>query len=153
MPDLRGPSPEVREPYPAAVQSLPVLPEVHEDLPVPGVQAAPARTPWQIAWTRFKRHKFAMASAIVLLIIIAMTALAPVIAPGDYKTPRLERALLSPRASHPFGTNNIGQDMFKRVIYGGRISLLVGISVAFFSSVIGTLIGALAGYYGRWLDQ
>jgi peptide/nickel transport system permease protein len=151
MPEVRDPFPEVREPYPAAAQPLPVFPAAHADAPI--VQEAHARTPWQIAWTRFKRHKFAMASAIVLLLLVLVTVLAPIIAPGDYKTPHLERALQAPSAHHLFGTNNIGQDMFKRTIYGGRISLMIGFSVALFSALIGTFIGALAGYYGRWLDQ
>ena len=156
MRELREGVPQVAEPIPSAAQALPLAPDATSVGEVPlAVQSAPARTPWQIAWTRFKRHKFAMASAIVLVLLLGVTLLAPLIVPNFTKNqqPNLARALLGPRASHPFGTNNLGQDMLARTLYGGRVSLLIGISVAFFAAVIGTFVGALAGYYGRWVDQ
>jgi peptide/nickel transport system permease protein len=112
-----------------------------------------ARSPWEIAWRRFKRHKLAMIGAIVLLILVVGALAAPIIAHHDYAKSDITNSLKGPSSGHPFGTDNIGRDQFSRVIYGGRISLLIGVSVALMAGILGTVIGAIAGYYGRWVDQ
>jgi len=155
MPEIRDPMmPEVTE-VASAVQSVAVLPEPSAITTDVVLQQAVARTPWQIAWARFKRHRFAMISAVVLAVLIVVTLLAPLFYPHFLakQTPNLTRALQGPSSKHIFGTNNLGQDMLARTIFGGRISLMIGISVAFFAAVLGSLVGAIAGYYGRWIDQ
>jgi peptide/nickel transport system permease protein len=118
-----------------------------------GIGEATARSPWEIAWKRFRRHKLAMGGAIVLLALILAALFAPFIAHHDYIKSDITNSLKGPSLGHPFGTDNIGRDQFSRVLYGGRISLLIGVSVAICSGVIGTVVGAIAGYYGRWVDQ
>jgi peptide/nickel transport system permease protein len=108
----------------------------------------------QLAWRRFKRHKPAMVSAVVLLILGIAVILANVISKYNFHqlgTP-LE-ALEGPNAKHWFGTDNLGRDEFIRVMYGGRISLLVGVAVALTAGTIGAVVGGLAGFYGGWLDN
>jgi peptide/nickel transport system permease protein len=138
------------EPLPAASQPLPVQVPTTAPTIIPETQA---RTPRQIAWRRFRRHKLAVAGAIVLAIIILMAILAPWIARYNYGHIDLPSALQGPNARHWFGTDNIGRDEFARVLYGGRISIIVGLSVAAFSGILGTVIGALAGFYGGWIDN
>lgn len=145
---------------PDGLERLPGLPGA--TAPPPEPFAAPdavlpleakARTPWEIAWRRFKRHKLAMGGLVVLVALILLAVFAPLITRYSYSKVDLPNALQGPSASHWFGTDNIGRDQFTRVLYGGRISLLVGVSVAIWAGILGTLIGAIAGYYGRWLDQ
>ncbi len=107
----------------------------------------------QLAWRRFKRHKLAIASAVVLALIALATMLADVISPFDYAELDLKALTKSPTLSHLMGTDTLGRDEFTRVLYGGRISLLVGITVALSAGVIGTVIGSIAGYYGGWVDN
>ena len=148
--------PDVPEPYPTAVQPLPVMPEEPASQPVVTetvLLEAKARGPWEIAWLRFKRHKLAIAGAVALLLLIMLTLLAPWISHFDPTKSKIQDSLLGPSTKHYFGTDNLGRDEFTRVLYGGRISLLAGFSVAIFSGIIGTLVGALAGYYGGWIDQ
>jgi len=148
--------PERPELIPGGLQPLPVLSGTAESL-TPLVGETIARTPWQIAWRRFKRHKLAIAGLVTLVVLVILALAAPLIARyvthTTYSKIDLTSALKAPSAAHWFGTDNIGRDMFTRVLYGGRISLLVGVSVAAWAGVLGTLIGASAGYYGRWLDQ
>src|SRR5437660_5340513 len=108
---------------PAATAPLPVtIPAAAPEL----VPTTKARTPTEIAWRRFKRHKLAMIGAVVLGIVILLAILAPLISRYSYGHIDLSQALQGPSAKHWFGTDNIGRDEFARVLYGGRISLIVG---------------------------
>ncbi|MNJ54085.1 Glutathione transport system permease protein GsiD [compost metagenome] len=88
---------------------------------------------------------------IVFFVVIAL--LAPVIAPYDYKAQELASRLKPPSSAHWFGTDDLGRDLFTRVLYGARISLWVGIFSVLGSVIIGTLLGILAGFYGKWVDM
>jgi len=90
------------------------------------------------------------------LLILAMSlvaAFAPFISPFDFETQDLPSRLSLPSSGHWFGTDELGRDIFSRVVYGAQISMTVGFSVVLCSSTLGLLIGSLAGYYGRWLDD
>ena len=139
-------------PIPSAVDPLAAGLEAVPDVVVggPTLEALSTR---QIAWRRFKRHRLAMISLVVLGLLGLMVILAPLLAFGhDYHTVDVGQALQGPGAKHWFGTDNLGRDEFTRTIYGGRISLLIGISVALSSGIIGTLLGTIAAFYGRWVD-
>jgi peptide/nickel transport system permease protein len=107
----------------------------------------------QLSWRRFKRHKLALISAIILLVITLLTVFVHLISPFGYSELDLEAIRQGPGLHHWFGTDVLGRDEFTRVMYGGRVSLLVAVSVAISSSIIGTAIGAISGYYGGWLDN
>lgn len=110
-------------------------------------------TPRQIFLNRLKKHKLAVISAFLLILIYFAALLTPLIAP--YKIDQMDFTSIGqpPSLKHPMGTDNLGRDVMTRVMYGGRISLAVGLSVAILSALIGTFIGAISGYYGGWMDN
>lgn len=89
--------------------------------------------------------------AVVSLAIIT-SVFAPLIAPVDPELPDFINILVPPDATHPFGTDELGRDVLSRIIYGARASLFVGVLSVVAAAVIGTLIGLVAGYFGRWVD-
>ena len=104
---------------------------------------------------RFLRHKLAVASLFVLALLISMSAAAPLVETWlgvDAFTADLYQRLRDPSLAHPLGTDEIGRDHLTRLLYGGRVSLLVGLVAALFAAVIGTVIGILSGYFGGRLD-
>ena len=131
--------------------------------PISGVDTAPhaepegpgaiARSQRQLAWRRFKRHKAALVSGGVLLLLTLAALFAPAVTPYEFRELDLDAIREGPSWDHLFGTDTLGRDEFTRVLYGGRISLLVAISVALSGGAFGTLIGSIAGYYGGWLDN
>jgi peptide/nickel transport system permease protein len=106
-----------------------------------------------MVWRRFKRHKLALISLYVLMALYIMAALAPLLCTQSYTAVAPADRLQPPSAEHWFGTDDIGRDVFSRVIYGSRISLAVGLVAAGFSVLIGTLVGAVAGYFGGKVDD
>lgn len=102
-------------------------------------------------WKRFRRHPGAIAGSIILLILIALCIFAP-LSPYDPEVSNMDERYQPPSWSHPMGTDALGRDLLTRVLYGGRISLLVGLLVIGISISIGVPVGALAGYYGGTLD-
>src|SRR6266508_1422940 len=101
-----------------------------------------------LVWRRFRRHKLAMASLVALLLIGLAVALAPVLTPYNFSDQHLDRILQGPSAKHLLGTDQLGRDELTRLLYGGRVSLLVGLGVALVSAVVGTLAGAAARAIG-----
>ena len=99
-----------------------------------------------------RQNPLALASALVILALIITAILAPVISPYTEAQQDLTMRLQGPCPSHIWGTDELGRDLFSRVLYGARISLLIGIVPPAISIVIGILLGLLAGYYGGWLD-
>jgi peptide/nickel transport system permease protein len=89
----------------------------------------------------------------IALIVIFVAVFAPFLATHDVTAQDLALRFASPSAEHWFGTDGLGRDVFSRVLFGARISLEVGITVVLFSSVIGIVIGAIAGFYGGWIDK
>jgi peptide/nickel transport system permease protein len=110
-------------------------------------------SPGQLSWLRFKAHRLAIVSLAVLVAVGLAVLFAPAIAHYDVVQQDMTAMLADPGTVHWFGTDNLGRDEFARVLYGGRISLLVGLAVALSAGVIGGLVGALAGYYGGWADN
>lgn len=118
------------------------------------------RTPFQIVMNRFKRHRLAMVSLIVMTVILIITILAPVIAPfkveelsvNDYFVPFGTVDTETGRV-HYLGTDHIGRDYFSRLIYAGRISLTIAILSVIISEAIGIVVGAISGFFGGWLDS
>src|SRR2546423_2479141 len=90
-------------------------------------------------------------SIVTILVIVAIFA--PWIATHDVGATNLSLRYLPPSAQYFFGTDSTGRDIFSRVVFGARISLKVGIIVVSVSAVVGTMLGALAGYYGGWIDR
>jgi peptide/nickel transport system permease protein len=109
---------------------------------------------WAIAGRHFKKNKLAIGGLAVMIILYLVTLLTPLIAPydpavqGDIITSRY----LPPSAAHWLGTDKFGRDILSRVLYGARISLSIGFVAVGISITLGTLIGALAGYFGGWVD-
>lgn len=123
----------------------------------PDIAEPEARSQWQLFWRRFFKHRVALVAGIVLLWLYIIVILAPHIAPYQLN-PRLDAKTLldarhGPSVKHWFGTDELGRDQLTRILYAGRISLLVGIAVALASTFLGTTIGAVAGYFGGWIDQ
>ena len=101
---------------------------------------------------RFKHQPLAVIGVSLLVLFVAMALLASAAAPYDPAAIDLSHRLLSPSHAHWFGTDELGRDVFSRILYGARISLIVAISVVAISLSLGMLIGGLAGYYGGWVD-
>ena len=119
----------------------------------PDLTSRPARTPWQIAVARFRRSKLAL---IGLLVIVAMTLVAvfaDAIAPYGENEIDLFNITAKPSAEHWLGTDELGRDELSRLIYGARVSLLVGVGAALISTAVGIVVGSLAGYHGGWIDS
>lgn len=108
---------------------------------------------WGIAWERFRRHKPALIGLAVVLLFSVASLAAPVISPYSPTKTNLSAMLEGPTAAHPMGTDELGRDLMARVLYGGRVSLAVGVLAVALSVTIGTAVGALAGYYGGALDN
>ena len=102
---------------------------------------------------RLRKNKLAMTGLIILLLLIAASLLAPWIAPYGYDDQDVTRRFLSPCPEFCMGTDSLGRDIFSRVLYGGRISLMVGILATGSSAVIGIILGAIAGYFGGKRDN
>jgi ABC-type dipeptide/oligopeptide/nickel transport system permease subunit len=114
-----------------------------------------ARSQWSYARRRFLRHRLAMGGLVCLIILFGAGIFANYIAPYSFEEIDLTHVLISPTTfqHHFFGTDEIGRDFFSRVIYGIRTSEEVGVFVAVVSSLIGLAVGAVAGYYGGWIDN
>ena len=102
-------------------------------------------SPWAEAWRRFKRHKLAVVGLVVLLLMIAMVVVGPLIWHVKINDIDFGARLQTPTAAHPFGTDDLGQDLLARMLYGGRISLSVGLSAMLMAMLVGVTIGAVAG--------
>ncbi|MGB8000460.1 MAG: nickel transporter permease [Anaerobacillus sp.] len=109
-------------------------------------------SPWREAWKGFRRNKLAMIGMGIVLFFILLAIFAGVIAPEGINEQKLAERLQSPSASHWFGTDDFGRDILSRIIYGARISLWVGFFAVLGSAAIGSLLGMIAGYYGRIVD-
>ncbi|OCA84198.1 peptide ABC transporter permease [Bacillus sp. FJAT-27225] len=108
--------------------------------------------PWKEAWQSFYKNKLALIGLSIVVFFIILAIIAPLIAPYSFKEQVLAERMQAPSSKHWFGTDDFGRDIFSRVIYGARISLWVGFSSVLGSVVIGTLLGVVSGYYGRWVD-
>ncbi|MEZ4506894.1 MAG: ABC transporter permease [Thermomicrobiales bacterium] len=111
-----------------------------------------ARTPAQLAWRRFRRSPLAMLGVGMLTVIVVLTALAPWIAPHGQNEIDLFNIKAPPSREHLLGTDALGRDVLSRLLYGGRMSLAIGVAAAVICVVVGMLFGAVSGYYGGWVD-
>ena len=98
-------------------------------------------------------NRLAIFGLLFIALLVVAALFAPIIATHDVGATDLAARYVKPSAEHWFGTDATGRDIFSRVIYGARISLMVGLVVVTVSAVVGTFIGALAGYYGGWVDR
>ncbi|WP_324716868.1 oligopeptide ABC transporter permease [Carboxydochorda subterranea] len=116
--------------------------------------AAAARTEsfGAVAARRFLRHRPAVASLVVLLLIALAAALAPALSPHDPYALDPTAFGAPPSAAHPFGTDAVGRDVLSRLLYASRVSLLVGVSAVAINVVLGTLLGGIAGWAGGAVD-
>ena len=121
--------------------------------------AAEAHSPWYEAWKRLKKNKLAMIGLSITTILLIVAVFAPLIAPYNpryapvIEDGKVELSLQGPTWAHPFGTDKLGRDIFSRVVYGARISLLVGLITQGIALVLGITLGAVAGYYGGLIDE
>ncbi|BDG34546.1 nickel transporter permease [Saccharococcus caldoxylosilyticus] len=107
---------------------------------------------WKEGWRRFRKNKIALIGLGIVVFFILLAIFAPLLAPYDFKDQNLAERLQPPSSKHLFGTDDFGRDIFSRVIYGARISLWVGFFSVLGSVIAGSLLGIIAGYYGRWID-
>ena len=112
----------------------------------------PSETYLQTVWRRFCRHRLALVSLVILALVAVAAVLAPVLAPYDPAAISAEFSA-PPSAAHWLGTDQIGRDVLSRLLYGTRVSLLVGVAAAVMSTVIGVVLGLLSGYFGGVIDM
>lgn len=104
-----------------------------------------------VFWQRLRANRMAMVGLSIVVGMFLVAALTPVLA-GDPAAIDVSKSLLSPRLGHPLGTDDLGRDVLARIMYGARISLLVGFVAVGIATIIGVLLGALAGFYSGWVD-
>ena len=107
---------------------------------------------WAGAGRFVRRNPLGAVGLVVILVLVTTTVLAPLVAPYDPLVPTPIDRLVSPSSTHLFGTDDIGRDVFSRVVYGGRVSLQVGILTVLVGTLAGSIIGLLSGYWSGWAD-
>jgi peptide/nickel transport system permease protein len=121
------------------------------------VAAAAPRTkarqfsPWLDAWRRFRRHRLALVSSVILIAIVAAVLFLPLVWKVPINEIDFTARLKGPSPGHPFGTDDLGQDLLARMLYGGRISLAVGFAAMIVAIIVGTIVGAIAGMARNWI--
>ncbi len=112
-----------------------------------------ALTPLQLAWRRFRKHRLAVIGGIGIILLVIFIIVGSIMVPEkSANTGDLMVRLLSPAPRHPFGTDSTGRDVFYRIIYGGQISLFIGLLAVVLAVSLGTVVGATAAYFGGWVD-
>lgn len=113
----------------------------------------PNMTYWQDAWRRLKQNKVAFASLIILILIALFTVFGPIITPFKFEAMNSDIVNQTPNATHWFGTDMLGRDLFARVSKGGRISMLIALIGACIDTVVGVLYGGISGFFGGFVDD
>ncbi|MEW5718463.1 MAG: ABC transporter permease [Chloroflexota bacterium] len=106
-----------------------------------------------LVWRRFRKHKPAMFSAVVLALIVIGCVFVPLVLGYDPYNAPVELRRQPPALTHLFGTDELGRDLMMRIWVGGRVSLVIGVAAVFIAITIGTLVGAVAGFYGGKIDN
>ena len=106
-----------------------------------------------MAFERFRAHRPAVVGIAVLSALALLCAAAPLVSPYDPEKTALLLIYEPPSPAHPFGTDGIGRDLATRILYGGRVSLSIGLLAVAVAVSLGTLVGVIAGFYGRWVDS
>ncbi len=109
-------------------------------------------SPWRDAWRSFKKNKIALAGTFIVIFFIFIAIFAPLLMPYEPNEQILLDRFEAPSSTHWFGTDDFGRDILSRVIMGARISLMVGFTAVIGSIIVGSLLGVVAGFYGRWID-
>ena len=120
-----------------------------EVIQLPAAVSRKHRTLWGDVWVQFRKHKLAMIGLTIITLILLYVLIGPVVYSKDSEYIDFAVASLSPNLDHPFGTDNLGRDQLARNMSGGRISIAVGVSAMLVAMTVGSLIGALAGYYPK----
>jgi peptide/nickel transport system permease protein len=108
---------------------------------------------WRRAMRRFMRHRLAVVGLAIISLLTAASILAPVIAPYSFHAIDLDNLFGPPNRQHWLGTNEVGHDVFTRILFAGRVSLTVGFVASLVSVTVGTIVGLAAGYFGGWWDR
>ena len=119
---------------------------------LPTTAAYPQRGQVEMAFERFRQHRLAMAALLVVVGLAFLAAFAPIVSPYDPNKSDLSLIFDAPSLAHPMGTDNLGRDLATRILFGGRVSLAVGVLAALLALTLGTVVGAVAGFYGRLID-
>jgi len=122
-------------------------------VPVATPLRAVERSQWQMAFERFRAHRPAVLGMFVLATLAVLSAAASIVSPYDPDKTQLLLIYEPPSLAHPFGTDDLGRDLATRILYGGRVSLSIGLLAVTVAVSIGTLVGVTAGYYGGWVDS
>jgi hypothetical protein len=104
-------------------------------------------------WARFLRDRLAVAGLAIVLGLVVLSLVTPLIAPYDPSAIDVDNILASPSSMHLFGTDELGRDVFTRMLYGTGISLKVGFVAVGIATLIGVLLGSVSGYFGSWVDR
>jgi peptide/nickel transport system permease protein len=112
-----------------------------------------AETPWRLFWKRFRKNKLALGGSIIIAMLFVVAVFAPVLVPYDPYSIDTKKILYPPSTNHLMGTDELGRDVLSRIIWGTKVSLLVGFVAVGISVAIGILLGSLAGYYGGIVDS
>ena len=123
------------------------------DLELQGEVEPVVRAQWQLFLRRFVHHKMAVLSIVVLVLLFVVCFGARWIAPFPKNHQDLLLGPVRPGRKHWFGTDELGRDQLSELLFAGQITLKIGVAVALISTLVGTALGALAGYFGRWADQ
>ena len=124
-----------------------------ETLPIQPLEAEQGTSLWQDAWYRLRKNKLAVASAIALIVLGLACALGPFFSPYTYQEQRLDLGAVPPNGQHWLGTDSLGRDQLTRLLYGGRVSIMVGLCATAVSLTIGVFYGAIAGFLGGNADR
>ncbi len=116
------------------------------------LRAMPPMSPSREAWRRFRKHRLAVASLLVLGLMTLAILIGPLIWQPAIDAIDFGAALQGPSWAHPLGTDDLGRDLLARLIYGGRISLAVGLAAMFVAVVVGVVLGAISGMASGWID-
>jgi len=111
-----------------------------------------AATGWRLAVRRFRHNTLAVVGLVVIVVVVLFCFVGPFLYPTDQTHTLLEQANQGPSGAHPLGTDAVGHDVLGRLMYGGTVSLMVGIAAGVLATVVGTLWGSVAGYAGGWVD-